>query len=62
MKNLVIDLIYNPRKTILMEYGTRSINGIYLLIYKGIASESIWQKKTLKEDFVTIESIKEVLK
>jgi shikimate dehydrogenase len=59
---LVIDLIYNPRITILMEYGIKSINGIDLLIYQGIASESIWQKKALKDDFVTIESIKEVLK
>jgi len=59
---LVIDLIYNPRKTILMAYGIKSINGIDLLIYQGIASESIWQKKALKDDFVTIESIKEVLK
>lgn len=59
--DIVIDLIYNPKKTEIMAYGSTSVNGLDLLIYQGIASESIWYNKPLKEDELTIQTIKEVL-
>ena len=44
-----------------MAYGSTSVNGLDLLIYQGIASESIWYDKPLQEDELTIQTIKEVL-
>lgn len=59
--NLVLDLIYNPRKTILMSKALRSDNGLEMLIYQAIASLEIWSGKSLKKDDKTIQYIKEVL-
>lgn len=57
----VIDLIYNPATTAVMKRGEVQINGMEMLIYQGILSQSIWQNKPLKEDQATIDVMKGVL-
>lgn len=57
----VIDLLYNPKVTTIMKRGKESINGMEMLIYQGILSQSIWQNKTLKEDLESINYLKGAL-
>lgn len=66
---VIIDLIYNPLQTKLMNQGERSINGIDMLIYQAIVAQKIFVKENkdvnfeyeIKEDKETIEKIKEAL-
>ena len=45
-KLLVSDIIYNPRCTRLLqearEYGCKTFNGMYMLLYQGAAAFRIW--------------------
>ena len=59
--DVVIDLIYNPKVTEVMRLAKKSINGLEMLIYQGILTQSIWQEKLLKEDDETIKHIKGAL-
>ncbi|MGI6360469.1 MAG: shikimate dehydrogenase family protein [Acholeplasmatales bacterium] len=59
--DLVIDLIYNPLKTELMNQGKKSVNGIVMLIYQAIKTEELWHDKKLKEDKESINYLKGVL-
>ena len=47
---IVYDVIYNPRKTVLIKLaqknGYRTINGLDMLIYQALESEKIWTGKT----------------
>ena len=47
---VVYDVIYNPRKTILLklaeELGLQTINGADMLIYQAVAAQKIWFGKT----------------
>jgi len=47
----VMDLIYNPEKTVLLRYaeelGIRHDNGLYMLVAQAFRAEEIWQGKTL---------------
>lgn len=47
---IVYDVIYNPRKTILLKLaqknGYRTINGMDMLIHQAVAAEQIWFGKT----------------
>ena len=47
---LVYDVIYNPKKTILLKlaekYGYRTINGVDMFIHQAVAAEQIWTGKT----------------
>ena len=47
---LVYDVIYNPRKTILLKlaqkHGYRTINGLDMLVHQALAAEQIWFGKT----------------
>jgi shikimate dehydrogenase len=47
---LVYDVIYNPKKTILLKlaqkHGYKTINGIDMLIHQALAAEQIWTGKT----------------
>lgn len=54
----VIDLIYNPPVTEIMQLGKRHINGMEMLVYQGILTQSIWQKKTLKTDQKSVDTLK----
>ena len=47
---IVYDVIYNPKKTILLktaeELGLRTINGLDMLIYQAISAQEIWFGQT----------------
>lgn len=47
---LIYDVIYNPRKTVLLKlaqkHGYRTINGLDMLVYQALAAEQIWFGKT----------------
>ena len=52
----LIDIIYNPKETLLIKKykakGTKTINGLTMLIVQAIKSEEIWnEKKFNKENF-----------
>ena len=53
---VVYDVIYNPKKTILLKIaenlGLRTINGLDMLIYQAISAQEIWFGKT--PDFNTM--------
>ncbi len=55
--NVVIDIIFNPKKTKLLEYASSSINGITMLIYQAIKAEEIWQNKTINIDINELEKM-----
>ena len=46
-----VDIIYNPRETQFLadarKNGTKTCNGLYMLVAQAIASEEIWQQKKL---------------
>lgn len=48
--SIVYDVIYNPKKTILLKnaekLGLRTINGLDMLIYQAISAQEIWFNKT----------------
>lgn len=47
---VVYDVIYNPKKTILLKlaqkYGYRTINGVDMFIHQALAAEKIWTGRT----------------
>lgn len=47
---VVYDIIYNPKKTILLkqaeQLGLKTINGIDMLVYQAIAAQKIWLGRT----------------
>lgn len=48
--SIVYDVIYNPKKTILLKnaekLGLRTINGLDMLIYQAISAQEIWFNRT----------------
>ena len=59
--NFLIDVIYNPEKTTLMEKyslkGTKTMNGLMMLVVQAIRSEEIWND--IKIDDIIIKEIYE---
>ena len=55
---LVYDVIYNPKKTILLklaeELGYKTVNGVEMFIGQAIAAEEIWTGKTPNADLMKI--------
>ncbi len=55
----VVDLIYNPKTTRLLQYaqqqGAKTLNGMYMLVAQAIGSEEIWQERRI--DGTVIEEI-----
>jgi len=53
----VMDLIYNPPKTVLLRYaeelGIPCSNGLYMLVAQAVKSEEIWQGRTLDKSFIS---------
>ncbi len=47
----VVDLIYNPKETRLIQiakrHGSVTLNGMYMLVAQAIASEEIWQNRCI---------------
>lgn len=50
----VVDLIYNPRETLLLRYGREGgatvLNGMHMLVAQAVASEEIWQGRDISDD------------
>lgn len=53
----VMDLIYNPVRTVLLQYseelGIPHANGLYMLVAQAFRSEEIWQGRTLDRSLIT---------
>ena len=45
---VVIDIIFNPKITKLLEYANSEINGLYMLILQAIKAEEIWQNQKIE--------------
>ena len=47
--NAVVDMIYNPAVTKLMEQGisngTKSVNGLYMLVAQAVKAQSVWNSE-----------------
>lgn len=43
----VIDIIFNPKRTKLLEEASSSINGLYMLVLQAMRAEEIWQGRTI---------------
>ncbi|MBQ3252950.1 MAG: shikimate dehydrogenase [Acholeplasmatales bacterium] len=43
--NYVLDIIFNPRVTKLLEYANSNMDGLYMLLGQAIKAEEIWQNK-----------------
>lgn len=52
----VVDLIYNPKETLLLKYAreekTKAVNGLYMLIGQGIKAEELWHDIKIKSEMV----------
>lgn len=52
----VVDLIYNPKETLLLKNarlsGKKAVNGMYMLISQGICSQSIWNDTEIEKDII----------
>lgn len=45
---VVIDIIFNPKTTKLLEYANSNINGLYMLVMQAIKAEEIWQNQKME--------------
>ena len=45
---VVMDIIFNPKITKLLEYANSEINGIYMLVLQAIKAEEIWQNQKIE--------------
>lgn len=63
--NYVIDIVYNPKKTKLLElceeYSIKNTNGLYMLVAQAVKSQEIWSnihisKKLIDEIYDTVSS------
>lgn len=52
----VVDIIFNPRVTKLLEYANSNMDGLYMLVGQAIKAEEIWQNRSYTN------SIEELLK
>lgn len=58
----VIDLIYQPPVTQLMQEAERAFNGEIMLIMQALKSASIWYQKDLQANPKNVQAIKDVIK
>ena len=54
----VVDLIYNPKTTRILQYaqqqGAKTLNGMYMLVAQAIGSEEIWQERRIDGNIIEI--------
>lgn len=52
----VVDLIYNPKETLLLRYaresGIKTVNGLYMLVAQAIVSEEYWNKINISQEII----------
>ena len=46
----VVDIIFNPKQTKLLEYANSNMNGLFMLVGQAIKAEEIWQNKKYDKD------------
>jgi shikimate dehydrogenase len=48
----VVDLTYNPKDTLILQYarrqGAATLNGMYMLVAQAVGSEEIWMHQTIE--------------
>lgn len=53
---VVVDLIYNPRETLLIKYAKeqniKAINGLFMLVGQAVKAEELWNCVKIKEEIV----------
>ncbi len=57
--NIIIDLIYNPSKTLLMSYNNNSYNGLPMLVYQAVKAFEIWTN-CIVDNLIVNKIIKEI--
>ncbi len=50
--NGIIDLIYNPKQTLLMSFNDNSFNGLSMLVYQAAKSFEIWTDKKIEINLI----------
>lgn len=55
--NTVIDIIFNPEETLLLQYAHSKINGLYMLVMQALKAEEIWQGKPISISYEAIVKI-----
>lgn len=52
----VVDLIYNPKDTLILQYakkhGIKTLNGMYMLVAQAVDAEEIWQEQKIKASVI----------
>lgn len=52
----VMDLIYNPKETVLLQYGKElgipCANGLFMLVAQALCAQEIWQGKKIDPEFI----------
>lgn len=52
----VVDLIYNPKETLLLKFAReldkKAVNGLYMLIGQAIAAQELWQGKKISKSVI----------
>lgn len=52
----VVDLIFNPKETLLLKYARenniKAVNGLYMLVAQGIVSEGYWNKMNISQEII----------
>ncbi len=61
--SIVVDIIYNPQKTMLMSMAKESYNGLLMLIAQANRAQELWLDKEIEIDYdMMIDYISEVMK
>jgi shikimate dehydrogenase len=52
----VVDLIYNPKDTLILQYAKRhravTLNGMYMLVAQAVGSEEIWLSRQIEASII----------
>jgi len=52
--SLVVDIIFNPKKTLFMQYAKKSYNGLMMLLMQAAKSEDVWLGKEYNINYTDI--------
>lgn len=50
----VLDVIFNPRVTKILEYANSNMDGLFMLVGQAVKSEEIWQDKKYEKDIIEL--------
>ncbi|WP_027624650.1 shikimate dehydrogenase [Clostridium lundense] len=56
ISEVVVDLIYNPKETLILKYARelqlKGINGLYMLVAQAVKAEELWNDITISSDVI----------